>query len=89
MSLRPVCSTELVPGQPELYTEKHYFSKKKEKKNARWWQFTPLIPALGGRGRQIPEFEARLVYRVSSRTARTITQTACISKEQNKTEPKK
>jgi hypothetical protein len=26
---------------------------------------------LGGRGRQIPEFEASLVYRVSSRTART------------------
>jgi hypothetical protein len=25
---------------------------------------------LGGRGRQISEFEARLVYRVSSRTAR-------------------
>jgi hypothetical protein len=27
---------------------------------------------LGGRGRQISEFEARLVYRVSSRTARAI-----------------
>jgi hypothetical protein len=27
---------------------------------------------LGGRGRQIFEFEASLVYRVSSRTARTI-----------------
>jgi hypothetical protein len=27
---------------------------------------------LGGRGRQISEFEASLVYRVSSRTARTI-----------------
>jgi hypothetical protein len=26
---------------------------------------------LGGRGRQISEFEASLVYRVSSRTART------------------
>jgi hypothetical protein len=31
-----------------------------------------LIPALGRqRGRQISEFEASLVYRVSSRTART------------------
>jgi hypothetical protein len=29
-----------------------------------------LIPALGGRGRWISEFKARLVYRVSSRTAR-------------------
>jgi hypothetical protein len=27
---------------------------------------------LGGRGRQISEFKASLVYRVSSRTARTI-----------------
>jgi hypothetical protein len=27
---------------------------------------------LGGRGRQISKFEASLVYRVSSRTARTI-----------------
>jgi hypothetical protein len=27
---------------------------------------------LGGRGRQIAEFEASLVYRVSSRTARAI-----------------
>jgi hypothetical protein len=30
----------------------------------------PLIPALGGRGRWISEFEASLVYKVSSRTAR-------------------
>jgi hypothetical protein len=30
----------------------------------------PLIPALGGRGRQISEFEASLVYKVSSRTAK-------------------
>jgi hypothetical protein len=31
---------------------------------------TPLIPALGSRGRRISEFEVSLVYRVSSRTAR-------------------
>jgi hypothetical protein len=37
---------------------------------ARQWWCTPLIPALGGRGRRISEFEASLVYRVSSRTAR-------------------
>jgi hypothetical protein len=39
-----------------------------------WWP-TPLIPALGlgrGRGRRISEFEASLVYKVSSRTARAI-----------------
>jgi hypothetical protein len=37
-----------------------------------WWH-TPLISALlGGRGRRISEFEASLVYKVSSRTARAI-----------------
>jgi hypothetical protein len=39
----------------------------------------PLIPALG---RQISEFEASLVYRVSSRTARAI-QRNPVSKNQN------
>jgi hypothetical protein len=42
---------------------------------------TPLIP---GRGRRISEFEASLVYRVSSRTARTA-QRNPVSKKQNKT----
>jgi hypothetical protein len=32
----------------------------------------PLIPALRGRGRQISEFEASLVYKVSSRPFRAI-----------------
>jgi hypothetical protein len=32
----------------------------------------PLISALRGRGRWISEFEASLVYKVSSRTARAI-----------------
>jgi hypothetical protein len=31
-----------------------------------------MVAHLGGRGRQISEFEASLVYRVGSRTARTI-----------------
>jgi hypothetical protein len=50
---------------------------------------TPLIPALhsGGRGRRISEFEARLVYRVSSRTARTI-QRNPVSKNQKKKKKK-
>jgi hypothetical protein len=40
---------------------------------------------LGGRGRRISEFEASLVYKVSSRTARAI-QTNPVSKNQkNKT----
>jgi hypothetical protein len=52
-----------------------------------WW-CTPLIPALG---RQTPEFEANLVYRVSSRTARA-TQRNPVSKnktKQNKTKQNK
>jgi hypothetical protein len=42
-----------------------------------WWHM-PLIPALG---RQISEFEASLVYRMSSRTARA-TQRNPVSKNQ-------
>jgi hypothetical protein len=40
---------------------------------------------LGGRGRQISEFEASLVYKVSSRTARA-TQRNPVSKKQTKKE---
>jgi hypothetical protein len=43
---------------------------------------------LGGRGRQISEFEASLVYRVSSRTARA-TQRNPVSIKQNKTKQNK
>jgi hypothetical protein len=43
---------------------------------------------LGGRGRQISEFEASLVYKVSSRTARA-TQRNPVSKKQNKTKQNK
>jgi predicted solute-binding protein len=42
---------------------------------------------LGGRGRQISEFEASLVFKVSSRTARA-TEKPCL-KKQNKTKQKK
>jgi hypothetical protein len=43
---------------------------------------------LGGRGRRISEFEASLVYRVSSRTARAI-QRNPVSKNQKKKKEKK
>jgi hypothetical protein len=43
---------------------------------------------LGGRGRWISEFEASLVYKVSSRTARA-TQRNPVSKKQNKTKKNK
>jgi hypothetical protein len=42
---------------------------------------------LGGRGRQISEFEASLVYKVSSRTARAI-QRNPVSKNKTKTNKK-
>jgi hypothetical protein len=42
---------------------------------------------LGGRGRQISEFEASLVYKVSSRTARTA-QRNPVSKNQKKKKKK-
>jgi hypothetical protein len=43
---------------------------------------------LGGRGRQISEIKASLVYKVSSRTARTI-QRNPVSKNQNNNNNKK
>jgi hypothetical protein len=39
---------------------------------------------LGGRGRRISEFEASLVYRVSSRTARTIQRNPVLKKQNKK-----
>jgi hypothetical protein len=42
----------------------------------------------GGRGRQISEFEASLIYKVSSRTARA-TQRNPVSTKQNKTKQKR
>jgi hypothetical protein len=39
---------------------------------------------LGGRGRRISEFEASLVYKVSSRTARAIQRNPVSNKQTNK-----
>jgi hypothetical protein len=39
---------------------------------------------LGGRGRQISEFKASLVYRVSSRTARATQRNPVLKKTKNK-----
>lgn len=43
----------------------------------------PLIPASGGRGRRIAEFEVSLVYNVSSRLAWAI-QTSSVSEKPKK-----
>jgi hypothetical protein len=43
---------------------------------------------LGGRGRRISEFEASLIYKVRSRTARA-TQRNSVSKKKNKNKNKK
>jgi hypothetical protein len=47
-----------------------------------------MVAHLGGRGRQISEFEASLVYKVSSRTARAI-QRNPVSKNKNKNKTNK
>jgi hypothetical protein len=60
-------------------------SLRNENPAGRWWR-TSLIP--GGRGRQISEFEASLVYRVSSRTARA-TQRKPVSKRNKAKQQKK
>jgi hypothetical protein len=44
---------------------------------------------LGGRGRQISEFEASLVYRVSSRTARTAQRNLVLKKKKKKKKTEK
>jgi hypothetical protein len=51
-----------------------------------WWHI-PLIPALGSKGGGFFEFEASLVYRVSSRTAR-VTQRNPVSKTQTNKQTK-
>ena len=56
----------------------------RNRQTGRAWWCTPLIPALGDRGRQISEFEASLVYRVSSRTAKTIQRNPVSKKQQKK-----
>jgi hypothetical protein len=48
----------------------------------------PLIPAWGGRGRRISEFEASLVYKVSARTARA-THRETLSRKTKKKKKKK
>jgi hypothetical protein len=43
--------------------------RQKDKKTGQWWP-KPLIPVLGRQRQEISDFEASLVYKVSSRTAR-------------------
>jgi hypothetical protein len=43
-----------------------------------------LYQHLGGRGRQISEFEASLVYKVSSRTARATQRNPVLKKQKTK-----
>jgi hypothetical protein len=44
---------------------------------------------LGGRGRQIPKFEASLIYKVSSRRARATQRNCVLKKKKKKKERKK
>jgi hypothetical protein len=61
--------TNLTPPQKCLSSGKMWRKKITHSLKSHW-QHTPLIPALGGRGSWIFEFEASLVYRESSRTAK-------------------
>ena len=62
-----------------------------------WWFLVLLksrlsqavVAQLGGRGRRISEFEASLVYRVSSRTARTILRNPVLENQKEKRKRKK
>jgi hypothetical protein len=65
-----------------------YLLKKKKNTTSQAWCRTPLIPALGRQSRQISEFEASLVYKVSSRTTRA-TQRNPVSKDKTTTTKKK
>jgi hypothetical protein len=67
-----------------------FYSLKKGKSAVVQWWCTPLIPQhLGGRGRQISEFEASLVYRVSSRTARAIQRNPVLKKQKERKRERK
>ena len=51
----------------------------------RQWWCTPLIPALGRQRKEdLCEFEASLVYRLSSKTARTVKKRNPVSIKQTK-----
>jgi hypothetical protein len=56
----------------------------------RWWR-TPLIPAFGRQRQAISGFEASLVYKVNSRTARAIQRNpvSCLEKPKKKKKKKK
>jgi hypothetical protein len=53
-----------------------------------WWR-TPLIPAPGRQRRRISEFEASLVYKVSSRTARATQRKPVLKNKQTNKQTKK
>jgi hypothetical protein len=77
----------VITSLPRLYLSES-LKKKKVLNNftSRAWRCMPLIPALGKQGRQISEFKASLVYKVSSRTARAI-QRKPVSKNRKKKKP--
>jgi hypothetical protein len=69
-----------ISPHPQIYS----YLKKKNKPGVVAHTFNPST--LGGRGRRISEFEASLVYKVSSRTARAIQRNPVSKKtKQNKT----
>ena len=72
-----------------MFVRKSNRKPKKPKKPKTKKQKNPLIPALGSRGRQISEFEASLVYKVSSWTARAIQRNPVSKNNNNKKQTNK
>jgi hypothetical protein len=58
------------------------------KRSLAWW-LTPLIPALWRQRQAVSEFEASLVYKVSSRTAKAIQRDPVLKKEKKRKEKKR
>jgi hypothetical protein len=79
--IHPIISLSCLPGSPSLLKE---FPRDTVSHDS---NFSPLEHS-GGRGRWISEFEASLVYKVSSRIARA-TQRNLVSKNQKPKKKKK
>ena len=56
------------------------------RKAAQVWRHTPFIPSRGGQElrKQVSEFQANLVYKVTSRTARAIQRNAVLEKKKKR-----
>ena len=80
------CVAKAPDSQTLTEANKGYSSSLKESSAPGQWWCTPLVPALG---RQISEFGASLVYRVSSRKTKTTTNQNTHTQKKEKEKKKK